>query len=467
MPYWTRVAMAMRRVLLLLCLIVVIVAAGKYMIRRPSPATPSSPVASRPPYDQTLTHRTIAFWAGRARNDPQGAIEYATLAGWYLKSCRDTGDIADALRAEQAARRSLAIRTWNNYAAYDVLAQSLLTQHRFKEAEAVADRAFGRRPDDPEARRMCIEIRLELGDYKAADTLLRQGPQAAEDASVQTLRARMLTLRGRSDLALRLLLQAQAAADRDYDMSCENVAWYHVRVGDLLATMGRADEAERSYREALAIFPRDYKAMYGLAQLAADRHRWQEAISWGQQSAEIVPMPQTLALVGDAYAASNNPQEAERQYRVVDAIGKLSRAQGVIYDRQRALFCADHNRNLDEAVMLARRELQARHDIYAYDTYAWACYQEAQASGRAYTSLTIGSSAAGMLAEADKNARQALSLGTRDASLYFHAGMIAAGRGDKPTARTYLQRALAINPLFHPFQPQQARDMLARLKAGF
>ena len=58
---------------------------------------------------------------------------------------------------------------------------------------------------------------------------------------------------------------------------------------------------------------------------------------------------------------------------------------------------------------------------------------------------------------------EALKLGTRDASFYYHAGMIHQGLGDNPKARAFLQQALQINPYFSLLQAEQAKRTLAAL----
>ena len=93
------------------------------------------PVAdARAPHDPEQARKTVAFWERRGQRDPKGAIEWRELAGAYLARQRETGDIADAVRAEAAARRSLAILSRNNGGAWAKLARGLLTQHRFPEA---------------------------------------------------------------------------------------------------------------------------------------------------------------------------------------------------------------------------------------------------------------------------------------------------------------------------------------------
>ena len=59
---------------------------------------------------------------------------------------------------------------------------------------------------------------------------------------------------------------------------------------------------------------------------------------------------------------------------------------------------------------------------------------------------------------------QALRLGTRDASLFFHAGMIAHGLGESQTARDYLHRALDTNPYFSLFGVELIRSTLAEIE---
>jgi hypothetical protein len=58
---------------------------------------------------------------------------------------------------------------------------------------------------------------------------------------------------------------------------------------------------------------------------------------------------------------------------------------------------------------------------------------------------------------------RALALGTRDAMLFYHAGMIARALGDSVAARARLDTALAINPYWHPTQPAEARALLDSL----
>ena len=58
---------------------------------------------------------------------------------------------------------------------------------------------------------------------------------------------------------------------------------------------------------------------------------------------------------------------------------------------------------------------------------------------------------------------EALRLGTRDARLFYHAGMIERALGNTEAAAAYLRQALATNPHFHPRHADEARRALEAL----
>jgi hypothetical protein len=54
----------------------------------------------------------------------------------------------------------------------------------------------------------------------------------------------------------------------------------------------------------------------------------------------------------------------------------------------------------------------------------------------------------------------ALRMGTRDALLLFHSGMIERAVGNDAAAARHLEGALEIHPGFHPRHPATARAVL-------
>ncbi len=392
---------------------------GQALSKAGAPEVP----AARTPYDPDLARKTVAFWEANARRDSEGAIELKELAGAYLALQRETGDIADAVRAEDAARRSLKIRQKGNTSALIRLARALLAQHRFPEAMEVAAKAAA---VDPQASRVVADIQLELGEYDAATKSLAAVPAESDDMNSKALRARFEQIEGKPGRAIDLMKDARNLTDARPDMPAEVVAWYHTMVGHMLIDTGKLDEGEAACRKALEIFPRDYRAMTGMAEAANWRGDHEATIAWGRKALAICSQnPEALRLVGEAYAAQGKSAEADEQYRLLEV---LAHSFPRIYDRHWVLFCADNDRNLDEALTLARKDLELRHDVHGYDTLAWICFKK------------------GLLPEASRIMEKALERGTQEAPLLHHASVIARATGDKARADELLARARDLNP---------------------
>ena len=290
----------------------------------------------RNPYDPSRSAATVAFWERKAAGDAQGAIARRELAGAYLARGRETGDIADAVKAEAAARESLKILPRNNANAMIRLARALLGQHRFPEAREVAERA---EKLDPEAARLRADIDLELGRVAEAKLALAAIPDTPDDLNRIALQSRISLAEGRNFEAIALLEGAARRADAQMDMAHEAVAWYHTMVGHLNIDAGRLDLGEQACRAALAVFPRDYRAMTGMAEAAVFRGDWASAREWCRQALVIGPQnPEALRLLGEAHAALGQKAEAEAAY---GRFAFLARSFPRIYDRHWIVFCAD------------------------------------------------------------------------------------------------------------------------------
>lgn len=153
----------------------------------------------------------------------------------------------------------------------------------------------------------------------------------------------------------------------------------------------------------------------------------------------------TLALIGDASAALGKPAEAERYY---EAAEQFAVTNAEPFNRQWTLFRLDHGRHIEETLALLQEEVTERPDVYGWDQLAWALYR------------------AGRYSEARDAMSNALRLGTRDAALFFHAGLIERALGSSEMAQRRLRDALETSPYFHPTFPAWARAVLDSIARG-
>ena len=222
----------------------------------------------------------------------------------------------------------------------------------------------------------------------------------------------------------------------------ETISWCHWQLGETAFAIGDYASAERHYRDALTALPDYFRALASLGRVRAAQADLAGAIERYEQAVRIIPDPQFVAALGDLYKLSGREKDAASQYSLVEKIGRLNELNGVLYNRQLALFYSDHALKPEEGYANALREYEVRRDIYGADAVAWSALK------------------AGKITEAQSAIKEALRLGTKDARLFYHAGMIAQAAGDRSGARDYLRRALTLNPQFDPLQAPIARKAL-------
>ncbi|HEV7704506.1 MAG TPA: tetratricopeptide repeat protein [Gemmatimonadaceae bacterium] len=372
-----------------------------------------------------LLDSNIAFYEGVARRDPTGGMALGQLALFYMRRARATGDYQDVLRSETAARTSLNNRGAHNTRARQALAASLLSEHRFGDALGVAQDLSERDASNAAFRASLGEIQMELGHYDDARASFASVAGNTSDLSVAPRLARWAELNGHPDSAYRLMNTSLLAVVDRRDVPAEQKAWFWLRMGDLQFRRGKIDEAASDYQKGLDAHTDDYRLLSGMAKLEAARHDWKRAIDYGERSVAVSFDPATLGAISDAYAGLGDSAKADEYAHAMEiAVSK----QATAYHRAWSLFLLDHRRRVGEVLAKAQEELTTRRDIYGYDVVAWALH----ASGRD--------------PEARDMMTRALSLGTQDAMLFYHAATIDRALGRSEIATRELAHARTLNP---------------------
>ncbi|MGE0682849.1 MAG: tetratricopeptide repeat protein [Candidatus Binatia bacterium] len=393
------------------------------------------------------TDVTITFYQHRVKRDPDDFFNYNQLAAAYMQKARETSDVTYYELAERALKKSLELVPASAAAAAATayLAAVSLAQHQFATARTLAQKALHFDNTAVSAYAILGDASLELGEYEAAAEAYGTLCARRQDFSCHSRLAAMRFLHGDLSGAIEQMSKAVEQA-RSRGVHKEHLAWAHVQFGDLLLISGKPAQAQRAYKDALEVYPRYYRALAGQAKASAAQQHYADAIASYRKAIAVVPLPEYVAALGDLYRVSNQPEDAKKQDELVAHLALLSERNQVLYNRELARFYADHDLHLDKALDLAEKELEVRRDVYTYDVLAWALYKN------------------GRTPEAQEAITRALHLGTQDSMLFFHAGMIAHGRGHHDEARTYLQRALRLHPRFHPLQASIAQQTLDRIQ---
>ncbi len=375
----------------------------------------------------------------RGEGQPSAAVsQLLEVASHAMRSARESGDPTWYGHARTAVDRAIAIAP-DDFAVQRAGAWVRLGQHEFFAARALAEQAVVREPRDWMSWANLTDASVELGDYdravESANRLAALRPGVAAYTRVAGLQA----LLGDRATAIATLEMAAATAEH---AEPEALAWTLVHLGHEHLALGDADAAGRAYERALDAFPDYHLALAGLARARAAQGRIDEAIALAAHAAERVPSPALYGLLADLHTVAGHPVEAERALGAVDVMERLAVSRGLSYGREAAMVLADHDRDLPQALRIARADAARRPDVYGDDVLAWTLHKT------------------GHHAAAKRASSRALRLGTEDAMLHYHTGMIAAALGRFDAAARHLARALALAPAFDVRQAPMARAAL-------
>jgi tetratricopeptide (TPR) repeat protein len=367
---------------------------------------------------------------------------YTMLCSAYLQKARETGDFSLNSRAEVALNQALE-REPENMEALKLKAILLLTFHRFNEALEVAQQALQKAPRDPVIYGALADALVELGRYEEAGLAIETMISLRPDASSYARLSYWYFLHGDNEGAIEVM---RAAVKSSSPQDAEGLAWCRVHLGEELMKSRKLNEAERLFDLALRDLPDYHLALAAKARARLAAGDAENAVEFYQRAQARLPLPDTAMALCNIYTKLGRTDEAKKQFDFVEFL-EQSGAQGAdTYSSQLALFWANHDTRLNEALDLIKRQRNWRRDIYTCDVLAWCLFKK------------------GQIEEAKAAIDQALRLGTREAQIHYHAGMIYNALGDKPKATRHLHLALEIAPGFDIIQSDIAQRTLAALK---
>jgi tetratricopeptide (TPR) repeat protein len=400
------------------------------------------------------TDRQIQIQQKRVQKAPSDYSGYDALGSAFFQKARETGDIEYYDLAEQTLTKALTLVPRDFRAADPLVHMALVDmgEHRFTDALANAQEAIRLGSGDVAAFAIAGDAYTDMGDYdnatKTYHTLQALGQMTASPLALHYMSdsrgAYLCFLRGDTAESIRLMNSAITAALQT-NVPRENLAWLYFELGERYFQNGELENAGLSYQAGITADSNHYRSLAGLAKVRAAQANFAESIELYRRSIAIIPFPMYVAELGDIYKKLGRLDEARQQYDLVEYIGHLGKLNQVLANRELALFYADQGIKLEEALQLARKELEVRHDIYTWDSLAWVLYRN------------------GQLQEAAQAIDKALSLHTNDSVLLFHAGMIYHGLAKDSDAEAFLSRALKTNPHFHVSQAEVASRTLEQI----
>ncbi len=426
----------MRRTILLAVMAIAIALGTTYGLAAAS--TPASPVTIRSgELDPTELDRLIASSEVALRAEPVH-LQYFDLGRLYLTRAHLWSAVTDYERAVDLLTHAHDIDP--DPATSIELGNALVAVHDFAGAlEAVAPIRRSS-PESNAAAGVEFDALIGLGRDVRAATALDELLAAHPEEPAILVRAALLAWQGGN--AGQAVESSELAARRAVDAGLSNRerSFYLSVAGRYAFAAGDIRSALDLLTQAVDIYPDAAGGWLALARAHAAAGYLDSALAAGERAAGLVPDPEALGLLADLHLATGDEARAAEQLRIVDAIADLGHEA---YRRQILTVWLDHGRHPEEALALAREEIAARPDRQAHLLLARA--------------LLLN----GRIDEATRQAE--LSIGPADASMWYHAGVVAQAAGDDVVAVERFEVASDLNPSFHP---RFGIDLVIRLEGN-
>lgn len=371
----------------------------------------------------------------RVEVDPGDAKLHAQLGLAYLQEARNQAAPWNLPHADDALTRSLELQPRGNLEAYVGMAALANARHDFSASLEWARRAIATNPYNPAGYGLLGDALFELGRVRAADAAYQEMVEVRPDVVSYVRVSYAHQFHGRTRAALATMgLALQAAGPTG-----ETAAWVRHQLGDIYTSLGNIRQAARQNRIGISIAPGYVPPTVGLAESYIAAGRLDEAIAIMERAASELPSLEYMITLADLYRATGRDADADRQYREVADKLRQYRRSGVLPDADFIVFYADHGLRSSAALREAITIYRERPTAKTADALAWMLH-------------SLGRNKA-----AWRYAREAIGSQAANAAMYFHAGVIAAARGDGDRARALMRKALELNPVFSVIQAPIAR----------
>lgn len=389
-------------------------------------------LALQKPSGSSIVDKEIDVLQKAAEKNPDSMDAWILLGRAWARKARWTKDPGYWLNTDACAKVVLE-REPKHRLARALVGMVLLEQHAFADAKDVADQLLLEDKDDLEALGLKSDAALEMGQFDEALTAAQKMMDLKPNLPSYARAAHLRWLQGDANAAKKIY---RAAFDARDPRDPEPFAWLLAEAALIFWHEGDIEGADKGFDKALDTFTDEPSALLGKARVALAQGNAQRAAEHAQRAFARSPICEAAWILGDARSKAGDERGAEEAYKQLIDCGRKSDK------RTLAAFFATKNRDVDEAVSLAKEEAKVRQDIHTRDVLAWALYRK------------------GDFTAARKESDAATAHGTKEPILLYHAGAIRIAQGEKKEGEKLVREAIALNPHFEPTASVEAKKLL-------
>ncbi|SFZ92598.1 Tfp pilus assembly protein PilF [Flaviramulus basaltis] len=323
-----------------------------------------------------LAEEDLEFWEKKLEKEPNQFPYLAKTAASQSLIFSKTGNI-EALAEAEKNLIEVNERTGYNKPGYlRSLARNYISQHKFKEALKLLEKAEAIGENLKSTEKMIFDVYLELGNYELAKSYLEKVRKEGNFDYLIRL-SKWSDHRGDLDAAIKYMEQAMAIAESSNMPSTKK--WIYTNIADYYGHAGNIKASYNHYLKALELDPTDAYAKKGIAWIVYSHEKnADEALRILNTITKTYNAPDYHLLKAEIAEFIGNSELKEEELKSYNEVVS-NPLYGDMYNKYNALLYAEIPSDTAKALRISNIEIENRPTPQSYDLLAWTYYNHGDA----------------------------------------------------------------------------------------
>ncbi|WP_269684689.1 hypothetical protein [Flavobacterium lacustre] len=317
----------------------------------------------------TFAQNEIDFWQKKFDAAPNQISYLSLIASNYSTLFEYTGNIKNLYKTEELLTKSNEAYDYSKVSTIRSLARNYISQHRFKEALTLANKALAIGEGKKETQKLLFDVQMELGNYAEAVKNLN-AIRDMNDFDFLIRLAKWNDHKGDLKTAITFMEKARTIAEKENNKVLK--IWSYSNLGDFYGHAGKIQESYDSYLKTLALDPNYSYALKGIAWIIFSKERN------SNEANRIIDAITSRHNTPDFYLLKSHIAqfEANKSEEIKNKNAYFSMLKnnnyGAMYNKYNVLVYADDKQSASKALEIAKIEVNHRPTPDSYDLLAWS-----------------------------------------------------------------------------------------------
>ncbi|NGY38753.1 tetratricopeptide repeat protein [Flavobacterium sp. XN-5] len=313
--------------------------------------------------------KEIDFWQKKYDAAPNQDTYLGLMASHYAKVFECTGDIENLYKTEELLTKVNVDNNYSRVSNLRSLGRNYISQHRFKEALVLANKALAIGEGLKESQKLLFDVQMELGNYSEALANLN-AIKDMNDFDYLIRLAKWNDHIGDLETAISFMEKAKDIAEKEDNKTLK--IWSYSNLGDFYGHAGRLQESYDNYLKTLEIDPNYSYALKGIAWIVFSHERNTKEAKRIVEAIELTHnTPDFYLLKSEIAEFEGNEKEALVNKNAYFAMLEKNN-YGAMYNKYNTLIYADSKETASKALEIAKIEVAHRPTPDSYNLLAWS-----------------------------------------------------------------------------------------------